>query len=269
MSAGTSIEWTHMPGFKPATWNPVRGCTRVSEGCRRCYAETMAARFSDPGQWGHRYASRDTGRWTGKVELIESQLDLPLKWRAPRCVFVNSTSDLFHEKLADDDIDRVFAVMTLCTNHRFLVLTKRPERMRAYIDRIPGHCGAMGIIKPRHWPISNIWLGVSVEDQATANERIPILLDTPAAIRFVSYEPALGPVDFSAFTNRLDWIIAGTESGRNPRPYGIHWFSAAKAQCEANGVPFFMKQLTDHCGRKLPMANWPASLRVRQFPDVN
>lgn len=291
MSDGTAIEWTHMPGFKPATWNPVRGCTRVSEGCRNCYAETMAARFSDPGQWGHGFATRETGRWTGKVELIESQLELPLKWRSPRCVFVNSTSDLFHEKLSQREIDRIFDVMGYCDQHVFLVLTKRPERMREvmcydfrrhrpFFNYFVKYRGEV-LQKERRHPASNIWIGVSVEDQATAKERIPILLDTPAALRFVSYEPALGPVDFNKILiphgfvetrggelPKIDWIIAGGESGRGARLANTKWFVDAMAQCASAGVPFFMKQLTSSFGRKVPFDEWPPLLQVRQFPEM-
>lgn len=208
MSSKTGIEWTD------ATWNPVRGCTRVSEGCRNCYAEVMAARFSDEGYWGHGLARRVTlpdgtkdHRWTGKIELVEGALTLPMHWKKPRLIFVNSTSDLFHEDVPFDYIDGVFAVMALCPQHTFQVLTKRPERMRVYIRTNPGLrirtqmstiAGPMPVIE-MDWPLPNVWLGTSVEDQVTADARIPHLLDTPAAVRFISAEPLLGPVD-------LTWI---------------------------------------------------------------
>jgi protein gp37 len=267
MSASSSIEWTD------ATWNPTRGCTRVSEGCRNCYAEMMAARFSDPGQWGHGFAEMKAGdhRWTGKVELIESQLLLPLHWRKPRKIFVNSTSDLFHESLPDEAIDRVFAVMALCPQHTFQVLTKRPERMQAWAQRnaTGGHIFhvASTIGKPLSgiWPLPNVWHGTSIEDQATADERIPRLLQAPAAIRFVSYEPALGPVDFRRIVSEthqidtlrgwvkfdrpspddfryLDWIIVGGESGSNARPMHPDWARSVRDQCSAACVAFFFKQ---------------------------
>ncbi len=167
MADRTGIEWTD------ATWNPVRGCSRVSEGCRNCYAEIMAARFSQPGQWGHGFAeivgrgdSRDH-RWTGKVALVESNLDLPLRWRTPRRIFVNSTSDLFHEALEDDDIGRVFSVMASCPQHTFQVLTKRADRMARLIDGPKNHQAW----HPRLWHLPNVWLGVSVEDQPSADAR--------------------------------------------------------------------------------------------------
>jgi protein gp37 len=490
MSDGSTIEWLKRPGTKPATWNPVRGCTRVSEGCVNCYAETMAARFSDPGMWGHGFAETikkpdgtSIRRWTGKVELIEEMLTEPIRWKSPRTIFANSTSDLFHEALPDEAIDRIFAVMALCPQHTFLVLTKRPERMRAYvsdplaphrvakaadaiavrmeieamgpeelrpIDGYPGYfitdrgrvlsssgsatclfCGGAvkgiatkaycskkcrqnacyyrrvgrpiegersltemtpdsgeqghlrvmlyrdgepsrelihrlvlsafvrqpqlgeqgchrngnpGInalpnlrwgdqegnwsdskrhgnfrrvsklrpeqvddIRRRHaqgesgealgreflvsgtqirniaageqwsteapiaWPLRQAWLGISAEDQVTANERIPFLLDTPAAIRFVSAEPLLGPIDFTDFDTgplslrrnaltgairqrgipkteycelgpRLDWIIVGGESGPKARPMHPQWARDIRDQCQAAGVAYFFKQ---------------------------
>jgi protein gp37 len=297
MSDSSSIEWTD------ATWNPVRGCSRVSEGCRNCYAERMAVRMSGPGQWGEGFAvaprhhgenGRPTtgvrGKWTGKVELIPSMLDRPLRWRKPRKVFVNSMSDLFHESLPDEAIDRVFAVMALARRHTFQVLTKRPERMERYLsahDRDRAWCDAgarldiplthpmtkhPGATSPDNalWlnvdsatdsgdrPLPNVWLGVSVEDQATADERIPLLLQTPAAVRFVSYEPALGPVDFTGWLYScdgdcnqpthpieptLDWVIVGGESGPGARPFDVAWARSTVEQCKAAGVAVFVKQL--------------------------
>ena len=217
----TSIEWTD------CTWNPVRGCSRVSEGCRNCYAERTAARFSggDIGDdsedrlhgafEGFAIMKSDGPHWTGKVELIESKLEEPLHWKKPRRVFVNSMSDLFHEALPDEAIDRVVHVMAWASLHTYQILTKRHERLMEYSQTMAAlnpQQRAARIIgssfgRPVHmdpqdnggleWPLPNVWLGVSVEDQKTADERIPLLLQTPAAIRFVSYEPALGPVDFT------------------------------------------------------------------------
>lgn len=221
----TNIEWTDR------VWNPIRGCSKVSAGCARCYAEVMAARFAK--QWGTPEIVRPDGGWSGVLSLVESKLTEPLHWRAPQKVFVNSMSDLFHEKVPDEWIDRVFAVMALSPRHTFQVLTKRPERMRAYVAdkihnytdraedvaRLAAHVGKIvwdgrgsdpanyynvaggaGDVSNRRvwpgWPLPNVWLGTSVEDQATADARIPLLLQTPAAVRFCSYEPALGPVDF-------------------------------------------------------------------------
>lgn len=284
MADQTSIEWTD------ATWNPLRGCTRVKEGCRNCYAEVMAARFSDPGQWGHGFARRVAlpgggidHRWTGRVELVPEKLDLPLRWKKGRRIFVNSTSDLFHEAVPDEDIDKVFAVMALCPQHTFQVLTKRPARMRAYfharrdgdpwaeaadyIADLRGMEDHAVVLEPRDIPLPNVWLGVSAEDQETADERIPELLATPADLRFVSLEPLLGPVDLlkcpthgaaggswdwlrgtrnwhsgQDTTPRIDWVIVGSESGPKARPCDIEWVRCIRDQCVSADVPFFWKQ---------------------------
>lgn len=298
MSTATGIEWTD------ATWNPVRGCTRVSEGCRHCYAERMAARFNQPGQWGHGFAetirtpargvggavAREGGfeaRWTGRVELDDSKLDLPLRWKKPRRIFVNSTSDLFHESLDDDAIGSVWRTMARCQHHTFQILTKRPERMREFTRRV-----GLGV-RPFH----HVWLGVSVEDQETADERIPILLDTPAAVRFISAEPLLGPVDLAHHLrgfNRdemglrddplaasllsagiesghawarpaLHWVICGGESGPGARPMHPDWARGLRDQCAAAGVAFFMKQMG---GSRRPLPPIPDDLMVREFPKV-
>lgn len=324
MGDGTKIQWTD------ATWNPTRGCTRVSSGCGGpgphggCYAEGMAARFSKPAQdgrpaqWGYGFAEMRNSkpRWTGKVALIESMLTLPLTWKTGRRIFVNSTSDLFHEALPDEAIDRVFAVMALAPQHTFQILTKRPERMRKYLTGIYGEgftardridnvvlgwlqenshpeilrsgrldCVNDGYDACENWPLPNVWLGTSAEDQATADERIPDLLETPAAVRFVSYEPALGPVDFRpwlegreehgmvgnciGWTPPLDLIIGGSESGPHARPAPHEWFRNVAGQCRDASVSFFMKQLSGPGGRAIKdMDAFPVDLRVREMPEV-
>lgn len=240
MGETTGIQWTSR------TWNPVRGCTRVSEGCRNCYAEAMAAR-NLPGMrsptTGEPFATRTKAgpRWTGRVELIPEKLREPLSWRKPCRVFVNSMSDLFHEALDFKDIARVMDVIEAAQRHTFQVLTKRAARMSEFFDYTTG---ALGLKPP-----PNLWLGVSVEDQATADERIPLLLQTPAAVRFVSYEPALGPVDFSLWLGPvhphavLDWIIVGGESGPGARRFDASWARSTAAQCRAAGVACFVKQM--------------------------
>lgn len=207
---GTPIQWTHIPGYKGETWNPVWGCSHVSEGCRNCYAEGVDRRF------GARIAGRPFKEWTAPnaaevVTLLPERLEDPLHWSKPRAVFVNSLSDLFHEQVPDEFIDRVFATMAISPAHIFMILTKRPERMRSYLSTDPELLEARWrAALPREtawpmydhlrrrdgWPLPNVWLGVSAERQQEADERNPILLDTPAAVRFVSYEPALGPIDF-------------------------------------------------------------------------
>lgn len=257
----SKIEWTDR-----SDWNPIRGCTRVSEGCRNCYAERIAARFSGPGQPFHGVAKRtDSGpRWTGNIKLIEERLDLPLRWRKPARIFVNSTYDLFHPAAPDEWIDQVFAVMALAPQHTFQILTKRPARMLDWFqsnpyERILGladiirasrpHLCSVGISDPNITPWPNVWLGVSVEDQATTDERIPLLLQTPAAVRFISAEPLLGPIGLArhfphvhGMRNDRFWVIAGGESGPGARPSHIDWFRSLRDQCQAAGVAFFFKQ---------------------------
>ncbi len=263
----TSIEWTDR------SWNPVRGCTRVSEGCRNCYAERLASRFSGPGLAFEGFAKRTQsgGRWSGRVALIRHKLAEPLSWRKQHLVFVNSMSDLFHEDLDFHEIAAVFGVMSGSPRQTFQVLTKRPGRMLDFFrwlrwqasDDPSRFCqwqaadaGAPPDRQNDIWPLPNVWLGVSVEDQATADERIPLLLQAPATLRFVSYEPALGPVEFGKYLAEpdgetcyhsgkgrgIDWIIAGGESGPGARPPHPDWFRAARDQCYCFRVPFFFKQ---------------------------
>jgi protein gp37 len=258
MADGSAIEWTD------ATWNPVRGCTRISAGCGGpnrqggCYAEKIAARFSGPGQPFDGFAERTTqgGRWTGKMALVDDMLTLPLRWKKPRRIFVNSMSDLFHENLPDEAIDKVFTVMALAPQHTFQVLTKRAARMREWFGSSP--VTRISKVNGGHvfqWPLRNVWLGVSTEDQATADERIPHLYHTPAAKRFISAEPLLGPIDLMevipnpiiwnpvhGIERSLDWVIAGGESGPRARPAHPDWLRTLRDQCASAVVPFFFKQ---------------------------
>lgn len=240
------IAWTD------ETWNPIRGCSRVSPGCENCYAERMAARFCGPGQ-PYEGLAKD-GRWTRRVRLVEERLCDPLRWKRPRRVFVNSMSDLFHEDLDLDDIARVFAVMDLAAQHTFQVLTKRPGRMSDYMRARYDVCPAP----------DNIWLGVSVEDQQRADERIPLLTNTPAALRFISCEPLLGPVSLRRFQRKIGWVIAGCESGPGARPMDLEWVRSLRDQCVAAGVPFFFKQAIVN-GRKDP-APWLDGRPWAEFP---
>lgn len=210
MSDKTGIQWTD------STWNPIVGCSIKSPACTNCYAMEQAAalerRFGSEKYTGlTKIAANGKPVWTGEVRMHEPALDQPLRWRRGRRIFVNSMSDLFHENLPDEEIDRIFAVMALCPQHTFQVLTKRPERMREYVfaraefrhrENIRW-IGNVQIERKSHyggairWPLPNVWLGVTAEDQERANERIPILLDTPTATRFISAEPLLGPLDLT------------------------------------------------------------------------
>jgi protein gp37 len=260
----TRIEWTD------ATWNPVTGCTKVSPGCDHCYAETIA----------HRFAGTKAYPAGFDVTLRPERLDQPLRWRRPRRIFVNSMSDLFHDAVPDEYIAQVFAVMALAPQHTFQILTKRHGRMRSFLrdecrcgsghapgihlrsamswavskanpDRIPGVPDDAGrrVYFEAGWPLPNVWLGVSVENQQWADIRIPALLDTPAAVRFLSCEPLLGPVDLRgrvAFPRvdapRIHWVIVGGESGRGARPMHPDWARSLRDQCAAAGVAFHFKQ---------------------------
>ncbi|MFG1370741.1 phage Gp37/Gp68 family protein [Xanthobacter oligotrophicus] len=238
MADRTGIQWTD------ATWNPIVGCSLTSPGCTNCYAMRMAARIEAMQPGSHYAGTTMPGKvgpvWTGKMALAPDHiLTQPLRWRRPRTIFVNSMGDLFHEDVPDEWIDRVFAVMAMCPRHEFQVLTKRSDRMRAYVSEVretwcksgpptPGsdriYEAALAVTgeewlpgTPSQWPLHNVWLGVSAEDQRRADERIPDLLATPAAIRFVSCEPLLGPI-------RLDrieaWADKFDDCGGHPDP---HW----------------------------------------------
>lgn len=259
MSETTNIEWTD------ATWNPIWGCSRVSKGCRHCYAEQIAGRFSGPGKpyEGLVHKVGKEWRWTGELRLAKQVLKQPLHWQKPKRIFVNSMSDLFHEKVSRKWLDQIFAVMALCPHHTFQILTKRPERMLDYISgmlkdsgEIPYYANLLGKVRSS-WlsdafqsatskpliPMENVWLGVSVEDQDTADERIPLLMQTPAAVRFISAEPLLGPVYLEdCYGENLDWVIAGGESGRDARAMDPFWARLLRDQCIAGDIPFFFKQ---------------------------
>jgi protein gp37 len=242
MSEKSAIEWTD------ATWNPVTGCTKVSPACANCYIER---------QTPFRVRHRKFVKGHIPLEFHENRLDAPLHWRDPRRVFVNSMSDLFHEDVPDVFIDRVFAVMALARWHTYQVLTKRAERLSTAPtrDRVGAALRARGVdenfVRNLRWPLPNVWLGVSVENQHFADERIPLLLQTPAAVRFISAEPLLGPVDLGfAFVSdnpwmvqqHVDWVIVGGESGPRVRPTDPDWIRSMRDQCVAAGVPFFFKQ---------------------------
>ena len=256
---GTAIEWTD------TVWNPVTGCNKVSEGCRNCYAFTLHdvrhKAFTEGKKLPRQYAKPFS-----EIQLFPGRLLEPLRWKKPRRVFVNSMSDLFHENVPFEFIEKVFAIMEEAYWHTFQVLTKRPERMLEFMTWYLNRCSDEGV-GYRHESPKNVWLGVSVENQRAADERIPLLLQTPAAVRFLSCEPLLGPLDLREWlhvhnrmcyddpgpghgspflvcdeVNRIDWIIVGGESGPNARPMHPDWVRSLRDQCQAACVPFFFKQ---------------------------
>ena len=298
MGDKTGIAWTD------ATWNALAGCTYASPGCLHCYARTLHDR---------RYLAWKRGRFADapaqyrkpfkEVQLLPERLEIPLHWKKPRRVFVNSVSDLFHEDVPFEFVAEVFGVMAACSQHTFQVLTKRPERMLKFfawldqkaefakrvfpddsLDWRRWHCIRAAAVRRLGsglidgafpgWPLPNVWLGTSVEDQPNADDRLPSLVQVTAAVIFVSYEPALGPVDWSnwlvcpncegeggvdsggtypwgepAFLpcdghqRRIDWLICGGESGPKYRPFDLDWARQARDQCVAANVPYFFKQV--------------------------
>jgi protein gp37 len=276
--ANSSIEWTN------AVWNPVRGCSVVSPGCKNCYAMKQARRFSGPGG-AYEGLTRLTSNgpvWTGEVRFVPEMLHYPLKLRKPHRIFVNSMSDLFHEQLSDECIQKIFKVMCEVKQHTFQVLTKRPKRMLEFLSHWDSMTRDWGPLYPNTWPQKHVWLGVSCENQATADERIPLLLQTPAAVRWVSAEPLLGPIDLTAIKrtraegfmrpldgrfNKINWVVAGSESGPRARPAEIAWFRSLRDQCASGGVPFFLKQFADH-GKKIPTPELDG-VRWMQYPQPN
>lgn len=255
MGDTTHIEWTD------ATWNPVTGCTRVSPGCVNCYID-WAPPFRVEGR---HFTDRDGNRShaigaTTGVRLHPDRLDWPLRkrsWRGKR-VFVCSLADLFHDDVPDEYIARVFAVMALTPEVTYQVLTKRPARMRALLASGTFAGMVWRDVDDPSWPLPNVWMGVTVEDQERADQRIPILLDTPAAVRWLSCEPLLGPVDLDATgmgvtgtsgpesrPSAVDWVVAGGESGPGARPMHPDWARSLRDQCRDAGVPFLFKQWGD------------------------
>jgi protein gp37 len=295
------ISWTD------ETWNPIRGCSRVSAGCDNCYAMSVAYRFKGAGQPYEGLATLRKGKpdWVGVTAEVPSHLGDPLRWRRPRRIFVNSMSDLFHPSVSNEYIAAVFGVMAASPQHTFQVLTKRPARAAEWFawikaqehpDGGPGPATVCGVFAANNgadvdylglrdrWPLSNVWLGVSTEDQKTADERIPLLLRLPAAVRFISAEPLLGPLDLRKYLNvggicecdpsdpqsdrcegkgrngwircnaggrRLNWVIVGGESGNAARPFDLGW----------------ARQIAKDCAAQLGMGTnpWPVPCFIKQM----
>ncbi len=261
----TSIEWCD------STWSPTVGCTKVSPGCDNCYAEGITNRFQGRGAF-------DT------VVLHPQRLDYPIKLRKPSRIFVNSMSDLFHADVPDGFIADVFGVMAMAERHTFQILTKRHARMRSLLESAKFVESVMDRVlredrsardRWRHsrWPLRNVWLGVSVEDQKWANTRLPYIAETPAAVRFLSVEPMLGPVTITGYGHRIGWVIVGGESGPRARRMDPDWATDLRDQCARAGVPFFFKQAGRILAREWGCsdskghnpADWPEPF-PREFP---
>jgi protein gp37 len=284
MANQSKIEWTE------ATWNPVTGCTRASAGCDNCYAVTMTRRLAAMGQEAKYGGLINDGKkhFNGVVKCHPADLSIPLARRKPTMYFVNSMSDLFHDAVPFEFIDQVFATMAMCPQHTFQVLTKRPARMLEYFNhQVPEHTARrvshVGITSDsqrwaatkagRWWPLHNVWLGVSVENQEQADKRIPLLLQVPAAVRWLSCEPLLGPLDLWKYLGEqvvcpvqsyglgqcptckgagtvrgIDWVVVGGEAGPGARPMHPLWAHSLRDECAAEEVPFLFKQHGDWAG---------------------
>lgn len=250
------IGWLNMPGYKPETWNPIVGCSKVSPGCDNCYALKMAKRIAGMERATGRINYRATlmpdenniqKEWNGHTFLVNEAFQKPASWKSKRMVFVNSMGDLFHEGHLYEWIDHVFTVMSDNDQHIYILLTKRPEKMLKFWQWKRDQHGI-------DWrPKDNVWIGVTAENQEQADKRIPILLQIPASKRFVSIEPMLGPVDlinldngkadaFNHSNGQLDWVICGGETGHKARPMHPDWVRSLRDQCKAADVPFFFKQ---------------------------
>ena len=285
---GSKIEWTK------ETWNPIIGCSRASVGCNNCYAERMAYRLANMGTRGYDQVLECSEhgykpRWNGQTVFIESELRKPFKFKAGSRVFVCSMSDLFHPTVKEEWLNRIFAVMALNPSITFQIVTKHPERMMQYLCSGPeiGITRAAIGFDPEQDPseillmppYDDVWLGTTVQNQEQADKRMRWLLRTPAAVRFASVEPMLGPVDVSGyirgglawggFLDGLDWVICGCESGPRRRLMQVDWAVDLRRQCKEAEVAFFMKQMADSYGRVVKHPRFfPEYLRVREFPET-
>ena len=301
----SDIQWlTDEHGRKGVSWNVVTGCTPKSSGCLRCYAAVLASRQMSDGHVGltvKKKRRNDAGKlvslpvFNGKLSVHPERLSIPLRMKKPRRIFVNSMSDLFHEDLPFELVAAMYGVMAACPQHTFLILTKRDPRpffawLHAYGDEhgmahdyVPWFLARDVLQRPFErvgWPLPNVHLGVSAENQETFDERTAILREVPSAIPWVSYEPALDAVDASSALDFLRWIVVGGESGAGARPFEVAWARTIVQQCEHEGVPVFVKQLGSrpvHNDRRVPLGDksggdiheWTgplASLAVRQLP---
>lgn len=324
MADKTGIQWTQPPGYIGATWNPIRGCDLVSPGCTNCYAMWAAHRMDHPGgaYEGLTRMGPKGPLWNGEVRRVHHLLDQPLRWSKPRCIFVNSMSDLFHPKVPFEFIAAVFAVMACCPRHIFQILTKRPERAHEFMRWAQGLPTASGephrdgapvagylgeflqretrgrvnpwqraqkglFFPPDVWPLTNVWLGVSAEDQIRLDKRSAYMAKMPSVVRWWSLEPQLGPIDLRLPLVRPDWVVIGGESGALARETQEDWLRSSLEQCKAHGVPVYVKQMGAKLSRTVPAPGgrgdfdvlvqlrhkkggdpeeWSEDLQVREWP---
>lgn len=293
----SNIEWTN------ETWNCVTGCQYTSEGCRFCYAAAMSKRLAAMGQEKYQ-GIVGKGHFNGVVKTWDDELTRPLRWKKPKMIFVNSMSDTFHKDVPFEFIDQIFLTIEKTPWHTYQILTKRPDRMAEYMTRHVRdlYDNAITLAQLAHvWPLSNVWLGTSVENQAAADERVPHLLRCPASVRFISQEPQLDHVVYcDEWAPGLAQIIIGGESGPGARPFNIAWAYETIAWCRRHHVAPFVKQLgakpyfherrsqrIDRPGLKMSfeslevdytlalkdrkggdMSEWPEAAKVREFPDA-
>lgn len=275
------IEWLNQPGYRGESWNPMTGCTRLSGGCRRCWAEAWHTKKRN-ANWVKMRRPKQYDKPFNQIQCFPNRLSEPLSWRKPRAVAVCLMGDLFHEDVRDDFIAKVFCVMIMSPLHTFHILTKRAERMRDFCNAAPW-CGQQfragdgdrvlvdATITRRVVP--NLRLGVSIENQKAADARLPHLRNCPAACRFVSYEPALDAIDVMPWVQDLSWLIVGHESGKGARPGKLEHVESIVEQCRSAVVPVYVKQirvngrlLKSKQGAPWPDA-WPMALRKRKFPQ--
>lgn len=290
----TKIEWTD------ESWNPIVGCSKVSAGCLNCYAEKMAhriahieqARYNTEDRKNFKYGNvvfwgpeEKHGKWNGDVYFDEKTLTKPLHWKKPRMVFANSMGDMFHPSVLFEWIDKVLAVMALCPQHTFQVLTKHADRMLEYFTAKNRSCppsameqyskwtteeciGVEADVAPNmNWPLPNLWLGVTAENQEQADKRIPILLQTPAAVRFVSCEPMLEAVDFQEYWNDISWYILGCESGAKRRKISKADFRKTFYSIDSLKPKVFVKQMEINGKVCTDINQFPQELQVREYPN--
>jgi protein gp37 len=276
MGASTTIGWCER------TWNYLRGCSRKSAGCIFCYAEQMAGRFSGPGQpyEGLAYMKDGRGHWTGKIAAVPAHLEDPLRWQRPSMIFTNSMSDLFHEDLEINAIINSFEIMELADWHIYQTLTKRPERMPEILSSITLRSGR----NLKKDPLKNVWIGTTIEDDRVAESRAKALGETPAAIRWVSFEPLIGNMDWRRVLrlSKANWAVFGGESKQGsdkPREMEVSWVREGLEACREMNISVYIKQLgwtwaskylhpgkfrADPKGKK--MECWPSDLRVQEWP---